>query len=155
VLAIIAMTGAILPPIARAPPTQHPIGPFYFSDFFSLLDASVAVKTTIVSLPFISPPFQLASLVVLKIKKSKNKSQRCCGRVTWAIGRGTAAAMAIVTNPLMSDHQNCVRRVTGVWHQAFLFLAIYRILGTPKKRSQCKRYKDFFGKKKLPKEATS
>jgi hypothetical protein len=89
VLAIIAMTGAILPPIARAPPTQHPIGPFYFSDFFSLLDASVAVKSTIASLPFISPPLHLASShVVLKIKKSKNKSQRCCGRVTWLLGEG-------------------------------------------------------------------
>jgi hypothetical protein len=88
VLAIIAMTGAILPPIASKPPTQHPIGLFDFSDFFSLLDASVAVKTTIASLPFISPPLHLASLVDLKIKKSKNKSQRCCGRVTWLLGEG-------------------------------------------------------------------
>ncbi len=64
-----------------------------------------------------------------------------------AIGRGTTAAMAIVTNPLMNDHQNSVRRVTGVWHQEFLFLAIFRSLGTPKKRGQCKRYKDYLGKK--------
>jgi hypothetical protein len=59
--------------------------------------------------------------------------------------------MAIVTNPLMSDHQTCARRMTGVWLPAFLFLAIFRIVGTPNKRSQCKRYEDVFGKKNCPK----
>jgi hypothetical protein len=46
-----------------------------FLIFFSLLDASVvAVKTTIASLPFISPPLHLASShVVLKIKKIKKQ----------------------------------------------------------------------------------
>jgi hypothetical protein len=77
--------------------------------------------------------------VVLKITKIKKQISEVLWKGDLAIGRGTAAVMGIVTNPLMSDHQNCVRCVTGVWHQAFLFLAIFRILGTPKKRSQCKR----------------
>jgi hypothetical protein len=34
------------------------------------------------------------------------------GRVPWLIGGGTAAAMAIVTSALMSDHQNYISRNT-------------------------------------------